>query len=576
MSAATRAPGLPASNGVRLTLGTAGHIDHGKTRLVVALTGTDTDRLPEEKRRGISIALGYADLALPNGSHLSVIDVPGHERFVRTMLAGTTGIDLFLLVIDAGEGPKPQTLEHLEILRLLGIDRGVAVLTKIDIVDQDQLRESAAATAELLPDTELVAVSAVTGQGLPELVSALERAVASVAVPAGTGPARLHIDRSFTLPGAGQVITGTLWSGAVSVGDRLELLPHGSHLRVRNIQVHGESVERAEAGRRVALAISTQRRRRPKPGELLATPGRFAPSYRVDVALERTSLPDRAQVTVCHGTSAIPARFVRVGGRFAQLRLTRPLVTAPGDRLVLRQQSTVGGGRVLDPVPPRHPDEARLERLEAGELEALIDAPEPTDALQTRFQLSDADLDASFPRCVRAGGWICSGAWLGRLRATAEATLAARGDELDPGLPLTTLLGHHPWVGDFMPLLGLDMRDGNLYLPGQVARSGAPENLIPSGLKPFRLTDPGLGRQLERDQRLVVLGDGLALSPEAYSHYKQIAVSECEQAGTISLARFRDLAELSRKLAQLVLERLDVDRVTLRVGEVRRLRRSTR
>ncbi len=560
---------------MRLTLGTAGHIDHGKTRLVEALTGTDTDRLPEEKRRGISIALGYAELALPNGTQLSVIDVPGHERFVRTMVAGATGIDLFLLVVDAGEGPKPQTLEHLKILRLLGVEHGVVALTKIDATDEDRLRESTAAIRRLVADTELASVSAVTGEGMGSCVSALERASARVVARVETGPARMHVDRSFSLPGAGPIVTGTLWSGTVDVGDRLEVLPKGYHVRVRNVQVHGESVERAEAGRRVALAVSAERRRRPEPGDLLATPGRFRPSFRVDVALERTSLPDRAQVTVCHGTSAIPGRFVRVGHTFAQLRLARPLITAPGDRLVLRQQATVGGGRVLDPEPPRRPDEGRLRRLEAGHLEALIDAPVAIDELRIRFQLREADFETSFPSCVQTRRWICSKEWLRRLRTATEATLSARSAELDPGLPAASLLGQEAWATDLLPLLGLDARDGKLYLPGQRPRLGATEGMIPPGLEPFRLADTALARQLERERRLVVLGDGFALSVDAYSHHRKLVVSECEKAGTISLARFRDVSGLSRKLAQLVLERLDLDRITRRVGDSRRLRKAT-
>lgn len=559
---------------MRLTLGTAGHIDHGKTRLVEALTGTDTDRLPEEKRRGISIALGYAELALPNGTLLSVIDVPGHERFVRTMVAGATGIDLFLLVVDAGEGPKPQTLEHLEILRLLGVHRGVVALTKIDTAGKDRLRENAAAISRLMPDSELVAVSAVTGEGMGELVSALERASSRIVARVDTGPARMHVDRSFSLRGAGPIVTGTLWSGAVRVGDRLEVLPQGYQVRVRTVQVHGESVERADAGRRVALAVSAERRRRPAPGDLLATPGSFRPSFRLDVALERTLLPDRAQVTVCHGTSAIPGRFVRVGDRFAQLRLAQPLATAPGDRLVLRQQATVGGGRVLDPAPPRRPDEVRLRHLEAGDLEALINAPVAIDELRTRFQVREADLDTSFPNCVRTRTWICSNEWLRRLRTVSEATLSARSAELDPGLTAASLFGREAWASELLPLLGLEARDGKLYLPGQKPRLRATEGMIPTGLEPFRFADTALARQLERERRLVVLGDGFALSVEAYKHHRELVVSECEQAGTISLARFRDVSGLSRKLAQLVLERLDLDRITRRVGDSRRLRKA--
>ena len=198
-----------------LTVGTAGHIDHGKTWLVRALTGKDTDRLPEERERGISIALGYAPLDLPNGTQLSLVDVPGHERFVRTMVAGATGIDLFLLVIDAGEGARPQTHEHLAILRLLGIERGVVAVTKADAVDAETLELALAEARELVPGAELVAVSAKTGAGLEELRDALARAAAAVPARSSDARPRLYIDRAFTIPGAGTVVTGTLRSGSI-------------------------------------------------------------------------------------------------------------------------------------------------------------------------------------------------------------------------------------------------------------------------------------------------------------------------------------------------------------------------
>ncbi|HEY3921680.1 MAG TPA: GTP-binding protein [Gaiellaceae bacterium] len=202
-----------------LTLGTAGHIDHGKTTLVEALTGTNTDRLPEERERGISIELGYAQLELPSGRQASVVDVPGHERFVRTMVAGASGIDLFLLVVDAKEGPRAQTYEHLEILRLLGVERGVVALTKSDLVDE--LPD----LANLVPDAEVVPVSAVTGEGLDELRAAIDRA--AVVRARTEAPARLYVDRVFSLPGPGTIATGTLWSGSIAAGDRLEVLPSG-------------------------------------------------------------------------------------------------------------------------------------------------------------------------------------------------------------------------------------------------------------------------------------------------------------------------------------------------------------
>src|SRR5690348_627055 len=224
-----------------LTIGTAGHIDHGKTTLVEALTGKNTDRLPQEQERGISIDLGYASLELPDGRRVSVVDVPGHERFVRTMVAGATGIDAFLLVIDANEGARPQTHEHLQILRLLGVERGVVALTKADLVDEETLELARAEAEELVPGAAVVAVSARTGAGLDELRAAIGD-VAQERTRADA-PTRLYVDRVFTLRGIGTVATGTLWSGSICEGD--ELLVNDRPVRVRSVQVHDRPVERA-------------------------------------------------------------------------------------------------------------------------------------------------------------------------------------------------------------------------------------------------------------------------------------------------------------------------------------------
>jgi selenocysteine-specific elongation factor len=564
----------------RFTLGTAGHIDHGKTKLIEALTGTDTDRLPEEQRRGISIALGYAELVLPDGALLSVVDVPGHERFVRTMVAGATGIDLFLLVVDAGEGPKPQTLEHLRILRLLGVDAGVVAVTKADRADAGQLAATSAAAARLVTGCEIVTVSALERSGLDDLVAAIGRAAVGVESRPAGGPARLYADRSFSLPGVGPVVTGTLWSGSIAAGDRLRVLPAGYEARVRSVQVHGEPVERAEAGSRVALAVAVERHRRPSAGDALVAPGSFEPTYRLDVVLEEAGdLPAAARVTVCHGTSAVPARLRRSGGRHAQLRLERQLVVAPGDRFVLRQETTVAGGRVLDAAPPRKLDEERIGRVEAGDLSTLVEAPVPVESLARRFQLDERQLEMALNEVVRSGPYVFSQSWLAATRAGAEAALAAREDAVDPGLPVSSLLPREPWADDVAKLLELEEYAGKLYLPGRRPRSGERGEAVAAAAKgahPFAVEDAALARQLEREGRLVTLGGVLALTRDAYEHYKAIVVEECTDTGTIALARFRDLSGLSRKHAQLVLERLDSDRVTLRLGDVRRLRRRQR
>jgi selenocysteine-specific elongation factor len=358
------------------TLGTAGHIDHGKTALVRALTGVDTDRLPEERERGISIALGYAPLELPSGRRLSVVDVPGHERFVRTMVAGATGIDLFLMTVAADDGVMPQTHEHATVLAALGVTVGVVAVTKADVADPAR---ATAEAAELLPGAEAVAVSARTGAGLDELRAALDRAAAAAPGRAGApGGLRLHVDRVFSIRGAGTVVTGTLWSGTAARGDEVVILPAGGRARIRSVEVHDEPVERAEAGQRVALNLAGLRRDEVARGDLITTHEGVAPAYRVDAALSWAtpdSRPDGgARVAVHHGTRESAARLVELGGRFFQLRLEAPIVPLRGDRLVIRSLAppdTLGGGVVLDPGPRRHGPSrdllARLAALERGE-----------------------------------------------------------------------------------------------------------------------------------------------------------------------------------------------------------------
>jgi selenocysteine-specific elongation factor len=424
-----------------LTVGTAGHIDHGKTALVEALTGKNTDRLPEEHERGISIDLGYAPLELPDGTSLSVVDVPGHERFVRTMVAGASGIDLFLLVIDAGEGARPQTHEHLAILRLLGIEHGVVALTKADLVDEETLELARVEAEELVPGVAVVATSARTGAGLEELRAALAEVAAGVTRPAADGPVRLHIDRSFTLKGIGTVATGTLWSGTIGEGDELRIEPRGRSVRVRSVQVHDRSVERAEAGQRVAVSLPGVERQELRRGDVFVTPDAFRPSFRLDVALEAPAeIPPRVQLH--HGTAETVARVVRVGDRFAQLRLSRPVVAARGDRVVLRAGTTVGGGVVLDPAPPRHADAARFEALERGE--SFVYAPVLVD-----------------------GEWVWSQEWLDDLRADLDRAIDA-ADRLDPGVPVPAA----EWVRAVIPHLELELRGSKLYRPGATAELG--------------------------------------------------------------------------------------------------------
>ncbi len=347
-----------------LTLGTAGHIDHGKTALIRALTGVDTDRLAAERERGISIELGYAPLQLPSGRRLSVIDVPGHERYVRTMVAGATGIDLFLMTIAADDGVMPQTREHAAILRALDVTRGVVAVTKADVADPADAMTQA---AELLAGIEAVPVSSATGAGLDELRAALERAAAAATSRAQTDrPARLHIDRAFSIRGAGTVVTGTLWSGEIGRGDVVELAPGERRARVRGVQVHDEPVTRARAGQRVAVNLVGVARSDVERGDVLGAG--LAETYRLDAALELSDEEAEAtRVQVHHGTRETPARLSWLGGRFWQVRLEQPLVAVAGDRIIVRRigpPDTLGGGVILDAHPRRHgPSRQTTERL---------------------------------------------------------------------------------------------------------------------------------------------------------------------------------------------------------------------
>jgi selenocysteine-specific elongation factor len=542
-----------------LTVGTAGHVDHGKTWLVRALTGKDTDRLPEEQRRGISIDLGYAPLELPDGRRVSLVDVPGHERFVRNMVAGATGIDLFLLVIDAAEGARPQTHEHLAILRLLGIDRGVVAVTKADAVDEDTLALAIEEARELVPDVEVVAVSAKTGAGLDELRSAL--AAAAGERTAGDAPTRLYVDRVFTLRGIGTVVTGTLWSGTVGEGDELRVEPAGLDVRVRSVQVHDRAVERAEAGQRVAVALPGVERDRLARGDALIAPNSYPTTFRLDVALEELDdVP--AALTVHLGTADVPARVAH-HGRFAQLRLERPVVAARGDRVVLRAHTTVGGGTVLDPRPPRRVDPERLERIERGELAATVHEPVRADSLRHLGDVNGLE---------RAGDWVFSPEWLEELRANVHERLA-HADPIDPGIDPPAAL----WAAAVVPLLGLERRGSRLYLPGAVARVEGSEELLAelaaAGPSPVKIDDPKLARVLEQAGQLVRVGDGLAVGTAAFEQARAALLAECEAAGKITIARFRDLLGVGRRAAQLLLERFDADGVTRRVGDERVLRR---
>jgi selenocysteine-specific elongation factor len=403
-----------------LVLGTAGHIDHGKTALVRALTGRDLDRLPEEKARGITIELGFAPLELSDGMRLAVVDVPGHEKFVRTMVAGASGLDLLMLVVAADEGVMPQTREHLAICELLGIDRGLVVLTKSDLVDEDMIELAAEEVREVLADgplseIEILSASAETDAGIDELRNALENLIRTAPARGDDGrPARLFIDRTFTKHGFGAVVTGT-WSGRPRrVGDSVVLEPGGRKAKIRGLERHGESIQVAESGARIAVNLQGEARDELRRGDLLTEPGALLETSMFDASLHwmarKASLSDQTSVELLCGTAERRARVAPIGDKpiapgdqaFARIQIDGPpLALLPGDRFVLRGfardagiGSTLGGGIALDIAPPhrRRRDAGLahdLERLTSGEATEALDVRIARSGLEG---ISTADL----------------------------------------------------------------------------------------------------------------------------------------------------------------------------------------
>ncbi|MGI8429425.1 MAG: selenocysteine-specific translation elongation factor [Solirubrobacteraceae bacterium] len=396
-------PSLPAGadgGPAPVVIGTAGHIDHGKTALVAALTGVDTDRLPEEKRRGISIALGYAPLCLPSGRPASIVDVPGHERLVRTMVAGATGIDLFLLVIAADDGPMPQTHEHVRVLDALGLRNGIVVITKSDLADPTA---AMAAAQRLLPDARIVACSARAGRGGVQAVArALDAAAARLSGRSrATAGALLHIDRAFTIRGAGTVVTGTLWAGSIARGDQLVILPAERRARVRGVHVHDAPRERAHAGQRVAVNLAGIDLAAVGRGDVLADPAAgLHPSFVLDVVLSPCDVSHGDRVHVHHGTRGGVGRLIHLADDLWQIRAERPLIAAAGDRLVIRRISppdTLGGGVILNPAARKHgraPELiADLRRRQSGEPEPAV-ASRPAPSATSAISLPELSADA--------------------------------------------------------------------------------------------------------------------------------------------------------------------------------------
>jgi selenocysteine-specific elongation factor len=628
-------------------VGTAGHIDHGKTALVKALTGIDADRLEEEKRRGITIDIGFANLELPMPGgetlRLGFVDVPGHERFVRNMLAGVGGIDLVLLVIAADESIKPQTREHFDICRLLAVRRGITVLTKADAVDQetlavvraevqDFLRGSFLGQPSLDAPNPMVAVSSVTGAGIDDLKRELVKVAAGVAAKDSNAIARLPIDRVFTMKGFGTVVTGTLVSGTIQKEDEFEVFPTGKRVRVRGVQVHGKSAERAVAGQRTALNLAGATTEELARGMMLAPASTFHATSRVDVELSLLAsakpLKERARVHFHSYTSESIATVVLYGQKqvgpgetaFAQLRLSEPALLLPGDRFIIRQFSPVitsGGGVVVENTPPKKvkdaADYARFlmtlsEESQAGILRARVSASGAkglsiTEAVARtgwRTQEIVSRVSAS-PEIVRVGDIFVFKPALDLVRKDLISALEAfhKRNPLVAGMSKEELRGQFsegaPEV--FEAVFNEALQAKKIELAGELVRlagrgvvmmdeEAESKKIIEAafanaGLKVPALKDVLAGLKVDkaraqkivtlllRDKVLLKVSDDLVFHRDALMDLRKRMALEKAKSPKLDVARFKDLAGVTRKYAIPLLEYLDREHVTRRVGDER-------
>ncbi len=626
----------------RFVVGTAGHIDHGKTALVKALTGVDTDRWEEEKRRGITIDLGFAPLPLGNGLQASVVDVPGHEGFVKNMLAGATGIDIALLVIAADEGLMPQTEEHLAIVELLGVRRGIPVLSKRDLVDDEWLglmrtEVSARLKASRVRWEPPIAVSAISGAGLDELRASLVGVARDLTERPAQDLFRLPIDRVFAVAGAGTVVTGSTWTGTVAVGDSVRLLPLNREVRVRSIEVHGEPAERAVPGRRTALALVGVDKDELDRGHVAVTGTGWAATTTLDVALEllpsaRKPLAVRSRIRVHLGTAEVLGRVAQVRSiapgetGLARLLLERPLVARGGDRFVVRSFSpvtTIGGGVVLDPFPPKRPrvserglaaDQPPGVRL-ARWVEETDLVGVPVRDLPVRLGILPDDVKGAIDAAGK--GVLASGDVLVARRALSSAVerlagvVAAHHDThpLDPGLSLQALraavtvparkgevsgavldlLIEHGVKKQAFEVAGAVVRRPGWKATLQSHAGGSGDRLV------RRLTDakwhvptvaelqqefadlavPPLLAHLAREGGVEQVDQERYAAKPALEEFRRILEETLRELGRATPAQLRDRTGLSRKYLIPLLEWADRRGITRRQGDARVLARLT-
>ena len=617
-------------------VGTAGHVDHGKSTLIEALTGINPDRLPQERERGMTIDLGFAWLTLPSGQEVSIIDVPGHERFVRNMLAGVGGIDMALLVVAADEGVMPQTREHLAILDLLHVRRGLVALTKADLVDEDLLELAEMETVEALQDTVLedaaiITLSARTGQGLDTLLHQMDKILAATSPRPDLGRPRLAVDRSFTVSGFGTVVTGTLIDGTLRVGQDVELVPSQRRGRIRGLQSHRQKLTEADPGRRLAINISGVSYDKAERGETVTTSGWLQPTTMLDAKVKLLAdaprpMKHNARVSFHSHVSETGARIRLLDARqllpgreaWAQIHLTDPVPLVKGDFFVVRStETTIGGGKVVDPFPRRHrPFTASvlksLQAMEEGTLEELIlgavDQWGPCDltALSQRSNLTLDDVRPVIEDLAKQGGvTLLGGAKAGpgsqvysrrgwqRLKRQCAATLKEYHvlHPLRRGIPKEEFRNRLGVSAAGFPHLLARLVDEKLVdEDGAVVRSpGYQATLTPAQEKAARAyiaqldanlfsppTDGDVSPELLAlliDRKQVVKVDGsVVFSADAYRRMVQAVTRHIEEHDSITVAEARTLLDSSRKYVLPLLEYLDQQRVTRRTGDKRVLR----
>jgi len=628
-----------------IIVGTAGHIDHGKTALVKALTGIDADRLEEEKRRGITIDLGFAhmDLVSLNSEplHLGFVDVPGHERFVRNMLAGVGGIDLVLLVIAADESIKPQTREHFDILRLLGVQRGITVLTKSDAVDSEMLDVVRLEVEEFLrgtflepPKSPIVAVSSLTGAGLNDLKQTMIAAAADVQSRDPLGLARLPVDRVFTMKGFGTVVTGTLISGTIRHEDDMEVFPTGRKVRVRGVQVHGQPADAAVAGQRTALNLVGASTDDLSRGMTLAPVATFATTRRVDVRLSLLSsaprpLKSRTRVHFHSNSMETVAEIALHAGKqlvpgteaFARLKLPEAALLLPGDRFIIRQFSpvvTIGGGRVLDPAPiPRMPRleeflrtgaagspesilRARIERRgHAGMVTSRLIAETGWSKIVLETQLAQA---VKVGEVLRVGDLFVDAAAMVRLeqaivssvegfqkknplvggiaRESLREQVKASSEVFHAALDLLSRTKKIEAASDQvrLPGHGVVMKDEEAESKKRIEDAFAVAGLrvpalheVIAGLRVDKTRAQKIVTLLMKEKVLVKISDELVYHRGALEQLRRLVAAQKARSPKMDVATFKELTGVSRKYAIPLLEYLDRERVTKRVGDAREI-----